>query len=136
MSVSCCSNCSLSAILTDNEVRARVLNNNNVAISISSDELDGILTDTETKTSVLTQYGITLSPESLRSNSNQDTQWWKTRTWRATSLETESETIEEVSEPSSLFADTGSSCGSDADRLPGVFTPSIFCGSSCGSHLT
>ena len=136
MSVSSCSNCSLSAILTDNEVRARVLNNDNVAISISSDELDGILTDTETKTSVLTQYGITLSPESLRSNSNQDTQWWKTRTWRATSLETESETIEEVSEPSSLFADTGSSCGSDADRLPSVFTPSTFCGSSCGSHLT
>ena len=130
MSVGSCSNCSLSAILTDNEVRSRILNDT-VPISISSDELDGILTDTETKTSALTQYGITFSPESLRSNSNQDTQWWKSRTWRATTLDTESETIEEVSEPSSIFADTGSSFGSDADKLPSVFTPSTFCGSSC-----
>ncbi len=131
MSVGSCSNCSLSAILTDNEVRARILNNND-PISLSSDEIDGILTYTETKTSALTQNGITLSPESLRSNCNQDTQWWKSHTWRATSPDDrDRETIEAVSEPSSIFADTGSSFGSDADKLPSVFTPSTFCGSSC-----
>jgi hypothetical protein len=130
------SSLSLSAIITDNDVMASILSNKTVVVE-SCDDLDEFETDEDVKASVLRQRTAHPSVEALRPLSTQDNNWWKDKLWPAGFQDPHNPiSEEEVSQPSTHCADTGSSCGSDALKLPDMMTPTTFCGSSACSHLT
>lgn len=128
------SSISLSALLTDEEVHSAVVRNG-LPYTIEN-ELDGFQTDQETKASALTHRMCTPSPESLQRLSQSDPHWWQSRHWRRESQDIRDLSSDQISLPSAVSGDPGSSCGSDADKVPTVFTPVTVPGSSCGSHLT
>lgn len=138
MSVSSGSVFSISGLVTDNEVKMSLMNKQRAPdTDTESDDLDSFLTDNETKLSVLTHRMSTPSPQSLKHLPPHDKEWWSSKHWRAevdNPLIAVDDPIDSL--PSTALGDTGSSCASDADKLPSVITPSTFCGSSAGSHLT
>jgi hypothetical protein len=124
----------LSTLLTDIEVMVHITKGRQQQGSCNG--LEELLTDMETKNSVLTQKMETPSPNSLCNLPSSSKDWWHSRHWRADFNQSEDNIDSEISLPSNLSGDAGSSCGSDACKLPSVFTPTIGCGSSCGTHLT
>ena len=95
------------------------------------DNLSDVETDEDTRASVLRCCAGTPPGEAREMISQLESRDW----WHGGAPWRDEQPGLSISSFSPLTADTGNSCGSDADRVPTVFTP-VTPGSSCGSHLT